>query len=76
MMVYARDIFGTEFFCVSGGKEFFKIHNMDWHHFVKNGIDSEVLLEQCNNDAQAVKIIKYLNGEIKSKLLNKFFKVN
>lgn len=47
--------------CSAGTRDFFKKHNLDYTDFLKNGIDSNILLSL--NDAMANKVVEVaLNG--------------
>lgn len=41
-------------FCASGGRAWFKRYRLDWSDFVKNGIDSDVLLATNDGLGQAL----------------------
>jgi len=43
-------------YCVSGAKEWFERHNLDFRDHVKNGTDAEILL--ATGDALAVRVIE------------------
>lgn len=43
MKIYLTDL-RTYGFCVLGAIEFCKCHNLNWHDFVKNGIEAELLI--------------------------------
>lgn len=43
MIIPAQALRGVSF-CVSGSREFFKRHNLDWDKFVREGLPEEELL--------------------------------
>lgn len=42
--------------CVSGARDWFRAYDLDFRDFIRNGIDSEVLL--ATGDAMAVQVIE------------------
>jgi len=48
-------------YCASGMRAFCLRHNLNYIDFVKNGIDSQQLLELTNFDHQAVKVVEKAN---------------
>ena len=49
-------------FCSSGGRAFFTRYNLDWSNFLRNGIDSELLLN--TGDALAKALVDHAAKEI------------
>jgi hypothetical protein len=46
-------------YCIPGGRRFFERYGLDWEDFVKNGIDSELLLSASDNNVRAVQVVEY-----------------
>lgn len=42
--------------CVSGSRDWFRAYNLDFRDFIRNGIDSDVLL--ATGDALAVQVVE------------------
>lgn len=55
-IIVKREDLTTAKQCSRGGREFFKRHGLDWSDFLKNGIDSEMLLK--TNDVMANQVIE------------------
>lgn len=45
-------------YCSSGVRAFFEKFDLDYVDFLKNGIDSDVLLRACNNDHMALRVVE------------------
>lgn len=73
MIVTTRDLFTVPGhskrpgFCRRGARNWFAVHELDWPHFVKHGIDSEIL--EATGDALALALVawarkraEHLNG--------------
>ena len=43
-------------YCAPGMRKFAERHNLDFHDFVKNGIDAEILI--ATGDAMALRIVE------------------
>ena len=46
--------------CLVGARGWWRRRDLNWHDFLKNGIDHEILLEF--NDAQADRVVKEAHG--------------
>jgi hypothetical protein len=46
--------------CSQGARSFFNRHNIDWHSFLKNGVDESILLN--TGDAMAKQVVEVANG--------------
>ena len=42
--------------CSSGAREFFKVHNLDWQEFLREGIDVNII--EGTGDAMALEVAK------------------
>jgi hypothetical protein len=60
MKVTMRDVRACKM-CAKGARAFFKKHNLDWHDFLRNGIDCDVL--EGLNDAMASKVVAHVRGQ-------------
>ena len=49
-------------FCSRGIRAFFDKYGLDYTDFIKNGIDSEVLLEKTFNDSMAKQVVEHKRG--------------
>lgn len=58
-MVHCR----TAGYCASGVREYFRINGLDYSGFLFNGIDSKELLEACNNDQMAIRVVEIANEQ-------------
>lgn len=47
--------------CMVGVRRFFENHNLDFRDFVKNGIDSSLLIN--TNDEMAIKVVKFAQSK-------------
>lgn len=52
---------GKKGYCSNMAREFFKAHDLDWRDFIKNGIDSEVLLS--TGDILACRLVEYVESQ-------------
>lgn len=55
MIIYMKDIRNAKM-CAKGSRAFFNNHNLDFQDFLKNGIDSKLLL--ATNDTMALQVIE------------------
>lgn len=46
--------------CMAGTRKFFKRHGLDFHDFIKNGIESSVLIQ--TGDAMAIRVVEVASG--------------
>lgn len=46
--------------CSAGARDFFKNHGLDYSDFLKNGVDSSVLLQ--TGDAMAIRVVEVASG--------------
>lgn len=51
-------------FCSKGVRLFFKKYGLDYADFIKNGIDSDTLLEASSNDSMAKQVVEYAHGRV------------
>ncbi|MDR3444693.1 hypothetical protein [Dyella sp.] len=63
MIVTTRDLFTIPGyskrcgFCRSGARHWFATHHLDWTHFVKHGIDAQIL--EATGDALALALVAW-----------------
>lgn len=55
MIVYMQDVRNAKM-CAKGARSFFISHNLDFQDFLKNGIDSKLLL--ATNDTMALQVVE------------------
>ena len=60
MIVTMRDIRAAKM-CSSGTRAFFKRHGLDWHSFLKEGIQAELL--ESTGDAMAIRLVEVARGQ-------------
>lgn len=60
MKITMRDVRAAKM-CSKGARKFFARHNLDWHDFLRNGIDVEIL-EQID-DAMCQRVIEVARGQ-------------
>lgn len=62
--VYRRHLFHTaprQQYCSRGAREFFARHGLDWSAFIRDGIDSDRLVE--TGDAMAMRAVQHAEEE-------------
>lgn len=50
-------------YCSRGVREFFENHGLDYPLFLREGIDSEVLLEVSDNDLMVLSLVEVVHGK-------------
>lgn len=55
MIIYMQDVRNANM-CAKGARSFFINHNLDFQDFLKNGIDSKLLL--ATNDTMALQVVE------------------
>ena len=61
MKIYIRHVRNANI-CRQGARQFAEKYNIDWHDFLKNGVDVEVLL--AVNDAQVNQVVEVAKKEL------------
>lgn len=61
MLITVNHVRGAGMCLVPGARMFFKQNNLDWKDFLKNGIDSEIVM--ATGDAMAIKVVEFANGQ-------------
>lgn len=57
MKITMRDLRACKM-CSRGARKFFERHNLDWHDFIRNGVDCDVIAQ--TKDTMAMKVVDHV----------------